>query len=108
MTPDLPSLISQLTEARQARGFTQSALAARVGIPQSHLSKIEAGKNDIRLSTLLELTRALDLRVDLVGKKTERPTHSVTDVTGPVEVPTSPSSDQARAYRREQDWLSID
>lgn len=38
-------------------------------MPQSHISKIESGGADIRLSSLIELARALDLELKLVPLK---------------------------------------
>jgi transcriptional regulator with XRE-family HTH domain len=62
-------LTSALRSAREARGLSQRALAARAKIPQSHLSKIETGAVDLQLSSLLELARELDLDVMLVPRK---------------------------------------
>ena len=59
-----------LKAARQAKGLSQQVLAKLVGLPQSHISKIENGFVDIRLSSLIELARALDLEVTLVPRKT--------------------------------------
>lgn len=39
-----------------------------MGIPQSHLSRLEAGKVDLRTSSLVELARLLDLEVMLVPR----------------------------------------
>lgn len=62
-------LITALKAARQAKGLSQRALAARVGLPQSHISKIENGGVDLQLSSLVELARALELEVTLVPRK---------------------------------------
>jgi transcriptional regulator with XRE-family HTH domain len=62
-------IIQELIDARKARGLSQQALGDRVGSPQSHISKIEQGKTDLRLSGLIALARALDLEVALVPKK---------------------------------------
>jgi len=59
----------QLAEARKRKGLSQRDLAARVGIQQAHLSKIELGKVDTRLSSLVEIARALDLDVQLVPRQ---------------------------------------
>ncbi len=66
---DHPALAETLKEARRARGLTQAELGARVGIPQSHISKIEKGGVDIKLSSLTEIARALDLEVTLVPRR---------------------------------------
>ena len=44
-------------------------MAEKVGLPQSHISKIESGHVDIRLSSLIELARVLDLELSLVPRK---------------------------------------
>jgi transcriptional regulator with XRE-family HTH domain len=62
-------IIEALRSARTARGLSQRALAARVGLPQSHISKIESGSVDIQLSSLVELARALGLELQLVPRK---------------------------------------
>lgn len=55
--------------ARQAKALTQKELGQRVGLPQSHISKIEKGAVDLQLSSLVEIARALDLEVKLVPRK---------------------------------------
>ncbi len=62
-------IIDTLKGARAAKGLSQRALSKRTGIPQSHISKIESGGTDIRLSSLTELARALDLDLKLVPRK---------------------------------------
>jgi transcriptional regulator with XRE-family HTH domain len=44
--------------------LSQRELAARAGIGEKHLGEIERGLRDLRLSTLLRLLDALDLRPD--------------------------------------------
>ncbi len=63
------SVIDTLKSAREAKGFSQRYLSKRTGLPQSHISKIESGGADIRLSSLIELARALDLDLKLVPRK---------------------------------------
>ena len=69
MSYDLEEIAKELKAAREAKGLSQRALSAKVDIPQSHLSKIEAGLTDIRLSSLIQIARALDLEISLVPKK---------------------------------------
>lgn len=52
-------------------------------MPQSHISKIESGSADIRLSSLIELARALDLEVKLVPRKALPAVDSVVRSTAP-------------------------
>lgn len=63
---DIASDIARaLKDARRAAGLSQRDLAARIGMPQSHLSKIESGRVDAQVSTVIEIARALghDLRL---------------------------------------------
>jgi HTH-type transcriptional regulator / antitoxin HipB len=65
----LEDISKAVKAAREAKGLSQRALSSLVGIPQSHLSKIESGNVDIRLSSLIQLARNLDLDLKLVPKK---------------------------------------
>ena len=69
MTKVNEDIISALKKGREFKGISQRELSARTGVPQSHVSKIEGGHADIRLSSLIELARALDLEVKLVPRK---------------------------------------
>lgn len=68
-------LIKQLKTARQALGLKQSELGKKLGLPQSHISKIERGATDLRLSTVTDMARILDQELVLV------PRHLVPHVT---------------------------
>lgn len=50
---------SLIRELRKQQGLSQVALAERVGMPQSHLQKIEVGRTDPRASSLVALLQAL-------------------------------------------------
>ena len=58
-----------LKQARTTKALSQAALAKLAGVPQSHISKIENTGVDLRLSSLTELARALDLELMLVPRK---------------------------------------
>ena len=58
-----------LKEARQAKQLSQRQLARMAGVPQSHISKIENAGVDLRISSLTEIARALDLELMLVPRK---------------------------------------
>ena len=62
-------IAGSLKAVRERKGLSQRALSAKAGIPQSHFSKIENGAVDLRLSSLVELARALDLELTLVPRK---------------------------------------
>lgn len=49
--------------------MSQRALAKLSHVPQSHISKIESGAVDLRLSSLVEIARSLGLEVALVPRQ---------------------------------------
>lgn len=59
---------TRLKERRVQKGLSQRDLSLKTGIPQSHLSKIERGTIDLQVSTLIELSRILDLELMLVPR----------------------------------------
>lgn len=63
------SIIEALKAARAHKGLSQRALAQLAGMPQSHISKIEAGQVDLQLSSLTELARVLELELRLVPRR---------------------------------------
>ena len=63
-------ILQTLRGARELSGLSQRDLSARIGVPQSHISKIESGATDLRLSSLVEFARALDYELFLVPRKT--------------------------------------
>lgn len=65
----IADIAASVRQARKVKGLTQSALGQRVGLPQSHISKIESGGVDLQLSSLIEIARALDLEIKLVPRK---------------------------------------
>lgn len=64
----LENIAQELKAARNKKGLSQRELGAKVGIPQSHISKIENGAVDLKTSSLIELARALDLELMLVPR----------------------------------------
>ena len=81
-------LIDALKAARAAKGLSQRALSERTGVPQSHISKIETGGVDIRLSSLTELARTLDLDLKLVPCKAAAAVDSVVRSIAPTSAAT--------------------
>lgn len=65
----IEQIIESLREARARKGLSQRDLSARSGVPQSHISKIESGSVDLRLSSLIALARVLDLELFFAPKK---------------------------------------
>ena len=64
----IADIAKKLQAARKAKGLTQAELGAKMGLPQSHISQIEAGRVDIRASSLLEMARLLDLEPMLIPR----------------------------------------
>ena len=96
MERDINSVIledfgQKLLNARVRKGLSQRALAERTGVPQAHISKIEQGRVDIRLSSLVELARALDLDVQLL------PRQALQAVAGTVRALESQAGDSAQS-----------
>lgn len=65
----LHPLIAELATARRQAKLSQRALGKKIGLAQSHISKIERGAVDPQLSNLLEMARALGLELVLVPKR---------------------------------------
>lgn len=51
-----------IRRARRDRDLSQEALAARAGLSAKHVGEIERGNKDPRLTTVLKLAEALELR----------------------------------------------
>jgi len=59
-----------LRQARRGKGWSQRVLSAKAGIPQAHISRIESGAVDVKVSTLVEIARLLDMEVVLAPRAT--------------------------------------
>lgn len=57
-----------LRQARLAKGWSQRDLSGKARIPQAHISRIESGSVDVKVSTLVELARLLDLELLLAPR----------------------------------------
>lgn len=68
MNHAIAHIAEKLKVARQAKGLSQRKLSQLAGVPQSHISKIESGVVDLRLSSLIELSRVLELELTLVPR----------------------------------------
>lgn len=64
----MSGIIDQLKSARKQQGMKQSELGEKLGLPQSHVSKIEQGRNDPRLSTVIDMARVLDQELVLIPR----------------------------------------
>jgi transcriptional regulator with XRE-family HTH domain len=55
------TLGQNLREARDKLGLTQEQVAERSGVQAGEVSRIEAGKRDPQISTVLKLAKALEV-----------------------------------------------
>ncbi len=61
-------ILRDLIAARHAHNWSQRELAAKMGLPQAHISAIETGKVSPRFNTLLDLVRVLEYDLLLVPR----------------------------------------
>jgi predicted transcriptional regulator len=59
-------------------GLSQRELSRQSGVPQSHISKIENGGVDLRLSSLVSIARVLELELELIPRKYLAVVNSIT------------------------------
>ena len=85
-----------LKAARKIKGLSQRALSTKSGVPQGHISKIENGTVDLRVSSLVALARVLDLELTFVPRKLIPAVNSI--VRGGAQ-----SAPQAPAYGLDED-----
>jgi transcriptional regulator with XRE-family HTH domain len=86
-------IIKALKKARLDKGLSQSDLAKKLGIPQSHLSKIEGDKINPTIENVIELARVLDLELVLVPKRYSIAVNSL------IQMGATAKLDQQPAYR---------
>lgn len=53
-------VVADLARRRRVIGLSQTEVAARMGTSQSAVARLEAGDNDVRISTLERYAAALD------------------------------------------------
>ncbi len=66
-----------LRAARESKGLSQREVSARSGVPQGHISRIENGAVDLRLTSLVALARVLDLEPMLVPRNAVSAVNSI-------------------------------
>jgi predicted transcriptional regulator len=59
-------LYKKLVELRRHQNLSQRKLAKKLGLAQSYLSKIEAGKTDMGLANFVEIVRYLGAEVMII------------------------------------------
>jgi transcriptional regulator with XRE-family HTH domain len=69
MVYSIEGIVAKLKAARRKKGLSQEELGKKIGMPQSHVSKIEKGLVDLQTSTLIEIARILDLELMLIARE---------------------------------------
>lgn len=64
--PRYVEMLGRLRRVREAQGLGQRELAARLGRPQSFISKIETGDRRLDLVEVLDICRALGVQLEAV------------------------------------------
>lgn len=98
MPYQLEDIGNKLKAARTRKGLSQRELAAKTGMLQAQISKIENGASDLRLSSLIALSRALDLELELIPRRAlpavealVRDVESFADRSGSVKIDVRPA-----------------
>jgi DNA-binding XRE family transcriptional regulator len=60
LDPAVAQFTANLREARRRAGLTQEAVALASGVPQGHYSRMETGKRDPGIRTLVRIAAALN------------------------------------------------
>ena len=97
MISDSAAIGALIKSARKKAGMTQSELGSLIGTPQAHLSKIESGKTDMHVSTLIEIARSLGSEVTLIPQKHLHAVRAITR-SGNVSARSSDKSDTTPAF----------
>ena len=100
-------IASTLKTARESKGLSQRELSKKAGVPQGHISKIENGAVDLRLSSLVALARVLDLELTLVPRKAVSAVKSIVRSSERTTGKSGEGSRQAlRELKRLQDTIA--
>ena len=62
---EMAAIVGALVQQRNALGLSQRELAARCGMPQSSIARIESGKTVPNLDTLLKVMGTLGLKLSV-------------------------------------------
>ncbi len=89
-------IASALRATRESKGLSQRELSAKSGVPQGHISKIENGAVDLRVSSLVGLARVLDLELALVPRRSVSAVKSIVRSSAQRAPPDDETARQAR------------
>lgn len=67
-------IVNKFLRRMEAKGLSQNQLAKKAGISKRYLSKIFAGDARIRMTTMVQLQEALDIKINInfIEKKVEK------------------------------------
>lgn len=60
---------TKMRELRQAKGWTQQDLAKKTGLPQSHISRLEAGQHSPSFTTVNRLASAFGVEITVLDPR---------------------------------------
>lgn len=63
------AFIQQLVTLRQSQNITQQQLSEASGVKQPVIARLETGKSDPQLSTILKLLDCLDAKLELTHER---------------------------------------
>jgi transcriptional regulator with XRE-family HTH domain len=89
------TILKDLAEVRRAQAISQGELASRSGLDQAQLSRIEAERVDPRLSSLVQIARALGQEIVLVPQGSLSAVRAVIRSSAP-QASVSPLARQTR------------
>jgi|CXWL01.1.fsa_nt_gi transcriptional regulator with XRE-family HTH domain len=92
----LSAIGGALRQAREAKAWSQRELAARSGVTQANISKIETGQVDPQFSTIVELARFLDLEVTLAPRQASPAIEAIIRSASAAHVPPQVARDLDR------------
>jgi ribosome-binding protein aMBF1 (putative translation factor) len=61
----------RIKQARESAGLTQIELSEKAGLPQSHISRLENGQHSPAFSTLMKISKALDIPISQLDPSAE-------------------------------------
>lgn len=101
MSYSIEEIAETLKAARQSKQLSQRELSEKVGLTQSHISRIENAAVDLQVSNLIELARALELELVLVPKRVLPPVQSLVRESADLKkLITASATAEAKAARR--------
>ena len=63
MHPTQRRLVMKIKQLREQKGWTQEVLAEKAGLSWGYIARLEIGRHDPSLSTLVKLAKALKVKV---------------------------------------------